>query len=95
MATKTSSLVLVMTFVLFGLVIPPDSPKMIGVAQTTKNPETEAENLIKLGHQQIDKSQYREASQSFQKALDIYQVINDREGVAFALIGLGRNHNSF
>ena len=55
MATKTSSLVLVMTFVLFGLVIPPDFPKMIGVAQTTKNTETEAENLIKLGHQQIDK----------------------------------------
>jgi CHAT domain-containing protein/tetratricopeptide (TPR) repeat protein len=95
MATKASSLVLVMTFVLFGLVMPPDFQKMIGQAQTTKNTETEANKLIELGHQQIDKGQYREASQSFQKALDIYQAINDREGVAFALIGLGRNHNSF
>jgi hypothetical protein len=55
MATKASSLVLVMTFVIFGLVMPPDFPKMIGLAQTTKNTETEANKLIELGHQQIEK----------------------------------------
>ena len=56
--------------------------------------EIEADRLLQQGNQQSQISQYREAFQSWQKALEIYREIGDREGEAKSLNNLGNAYES-
>ena len=58
-------------------------------AQTTQDRKAEADRLIQQGNQQYYKSQYREAFQSWEQALQIYREIVDRQGEATSLNNLG------
>jgi CHAT domain-containing protein/lipopolysaccharide biosynthesis regulator YciM len=61
------------------------------VAVTRK---AEAERLLEQGNQQFNISQFREALQSWEQALTIYQKIGDRQGEAFSLGNLGMAYES-
>jgi CHAT domain-containing protein/tetratricopeptide (TPR) repeat protein len=63
-------------------------------AQTTQDRRSEADQLINLGNQQFNKSQYQEALQSYQLALDIYRAIEDRKGEGYSLNNLGNAYDS-
>ena len=54
----------------------------------------EADRLLEQGNRQLDISQYREALQSWQKALEIYQEIRDRIGEADSLNSLGLTYSN-
>jgi tetratricopeptide (TPR) repeat protein len=51
---------------------------VVAQMQTKKERRQEAVRLYKLGQQQSDKSQYREALETFEKALVIFREIGDR-----------------
>ncbi|MGB3534461.1 MAG: tetratricopeptide repeat protein [Microcoleaceae cyanobacterium] len=59
------------------------------LAQTHKERKAEADRLLNQGIQQLNTSQFREALQSWQEALKIYQEIGDRKGEADCLNNLG------
>lgn len=59
------------------------------LAQTQAERKVKAEQLLEQGSQQLEKSQFREALQFFQQALEIYQEIGDRSGEADSQIVLG------
>ena len=50
------------------------------LAQTQSDKKAEADRLLQQGREQIYISQYREALQSWQKALEIYRDIGDLYG---------------
>ncbi len=64
------------------------------LAQTQSDKKEEADRLLQQGIQQFDISQYREALQSWQKALEIYRDIGDRNGEANSLNNLGNVYQS-
>ncbi|MEA5497567.1 tetratricopeptide repeat protein [Limnoraphis robusta Tam1] len=64
------------------------------LAQTQQQRKAEADRLLDLGIQQFNISQFREALQSFQQALDIYREIGNRQGEANSLNNLGNAYNS-
>ena len=64
----------------------PASPEL---AQTSERREAEADRLFDKGIEQSKVSQFREALQSWQKALTIYREIGDRQGEAYSLGNLG------
>jgi CHAT domain-containing protein/Flp pilus assembly protein TadD len=64
------------------------------LAQTQEERKAEADRLYQQGIQQYNKSQFREAFQSWQKALIIYREIGDRHGVASSLDNLGIAYRS-
>ena len=64
------------------------------LAQAQSEQQVEADRLLQQGNQQFQVSQYREALQSWQKALDIFQQIGDRGGVAKSLNNLGNAYYS-
>ena len=56
--------------------------------------KAEADRLFDQGNQQDDISQVREALQSYEQALTIYQTIGNRQGEADSLGSLGNVYNS-
>ncbi|KHG39450.1 hypothetical protein OA07_23575 [Aphanizomenon flos-aquae 2012/KM1/D3] len=65
-------------------------------AQTSQDQKTEADKLLEQGNQQFQRSQYKDAIQSWQQALVIYQKLKDRNGEANSLgnLDLGIAYNS-
>ncbi|WP_199333776.1 tetratricopeptide repeat protein [Oculatella sp. FACHB-28] len=62
------------------LVLPPASGSLTALAQTTPEDRiAEADRLLELGNQQYRVSQWQEALQSYQAALDIYRNLGVRE----------------
>ncbi len=59
------------------------------LAQTQSDKKAEADRLLQQGNQYFYISQYREAMQSWQKALEIYRDIGDRNDEAKSLGNLG------
>ncbi|MEM9274652.1 MAG: tetratricopeptide repeat protein [Cyanobacteria bacterium P01_F01_bin.143] len=59
------------------------------LAQTQSQRRAKADRLLDQGFQQSQISQYREALQSWQLALEIYQEIGDRNGEATVIGNLG------
>ncbi|WP_413167836.1 tetratricopeptide repeat protein [Capilliphycus salinus ALCB114379] len=59
------------------------------LAQTQQQRKIEADRLLNQGIQQGKTSQFREALQSFQQALEIYGEIGNRQGEAASLNNLG------
>ncbi len=59
-------------------------------SQNQNNPrKAEADRLLQQGIQQLDTSQFREALQSWQQALEIYREIGNRYGEGSSLNNLG------
>ncbi|MEB3828504.1 tetratricopeptide repeat protein, partial [Phormidium sp. CCY1219] len=58
-------------------------------AQTVEERQQEAERLLELGIEQYGQSQFREALQSWERALEIYRAIGDKAGEGNALNNLG------
>jgi len=58
-------------------------------AQTQNTSKAEADRLLQQGIQQRQRSQFREAIESWQKSLSIYQEIGDRRSEAGTLSSLG------
>ncbi|MBO1049894.1 MAG: tetratricopeptide repeat protein [Dolichospermum sp. DEX182a] len=58
-------------------------------AQTSQDRKAEADKLFEQGKQQYQRSQYKDAIQSWQQALAIYQQLKDRNGEAKSLNNLG------
>ena len=56
--------------------------------------QTEADRLFQQGIEQLNISQFREALQSWEQALDIYQEIGDRQGESKTLGNLGNAHSA-
>ena len=56
---------------------------------TPEQKKAEADRLLNQGVEEYDRSQYRQALQSWQQALTIYQEIGDRQGEGNALCNLG------
>ncbi|WP_293111265.1 CHAT domain-containing tetratricopeptide repeat protein [Moorena sp. SIO4G3] len=69
-------------------------PASPGLAQTVESPKAEADRLLNKGREQYKVSQFREALQSWQRALTIYQKIEDPQGVANSLNNLGLTYNN-
>ena len=59
------------------------------LAQTESDRKAEADRLLQQGREQFQTSQYREALQSWQKALAIFSDIGEREGEGLTLSNLG------
>ncbi len=59
------------------------------LAQTQAERKAEADRLLEQGREQFNPNQFREALQSFQQALEIYQEIGDLKGEADSLNNLG------
>jgi CHAT domain-containing protein/tetratricopeptide (TPR) repeat protein len=91
MASRFYSLVFIGLTGLFGLSLPLDlsSVSVIAQVQTVQDRKTEADKLVELGKQQNEKSQYREAIQSYQSALKLYRLIKDQKSEIASLITLG------
>ncbi|MEH2058266.1 MAG: tetratricopeptide repeat protein [Nostoc sp.] len=63
-------------------------------AQTSQDPKVEADRLLEQGIQQLRRSRYRDAIQSLQQALAIYQKLRDRNGESASLANLGNAYKS-
>ena len=57
--------------------------------QTNQDRKTQADKLLRQGNQQAQRSQYKDAIQSWEQALAIYQKLKDRNGEAKSLNNLG------
>ncbi|MEH2069934.1 MAG: tetratricopeptide repeat protein [Nostoc sp.] len=57
--------------------------------QTSNPNKVEADRLNDLGLEQLNKSQFQAALQSWEQALDIYRKIKDRQSEGKALLNLG------
>ncbi|MCA2553252.1 MAG: tetratricopeptide repeat protein [Microcystis sp. M04BS1] len=86
------SLLLAVTLPVVNGKLPPLIPAVM--AQNTDAREAEAEQLFLQGNQQVLTSQFREALQSLEKALQIYREIKDRQGEANSLVTLGLAYRS-
>ena len=64
------------------------------IAQNTDARKAEADQLLQQGIQQYQTSQFREALQSWEKALQIYREIKDRQGEVNSLGNLGVAYQS-
>ncbi len=64
------------------------------IAQNTDARKAEADQLLQQGIQQHQTSQFREALQSWEKALQIYREIKNRQGEANSLGNLGIAYRS-
>ena len=62
-------------------------------AQTSQDQKTEADKLLEQGNQQFQRSQYKDAIQSWQQALVIYQQLKDHKGETNSLNNLGNAYN--
>jgi tetratricopeptide (TPR) repeat protein len=62
------------------------------MAQSTDAREAEADRLLQQGFQQFQTSQFTEALQSWEKALQIYREIKNRRGEAASLGNLGQTY---
>ncbi|MEB3290571.1 MAG: CHAT domain-containing protein [Leptolyngbya sp.] len=69
-----------------GLAMPPSS---LAQAAPNEAQATEADQLLELGRQQYRASQFGEALQSWQTALEIYQALGNRTGEAKVLNNIG------
>ncbi|MDK2410666.1 tetratricopeptide repeat protein, partial [Aphanizomenon sp. 202] len=85
---------LLLTLILSLLPIPSYPLSTTAQAQTTQDRKTEADKLLEQGIQQFQRSQYKDAIQSWQQALGIYQQLKDRNGEANSLMNLGNAYNS-
>ena len=63
-------------------------------AQTSQDQKTEADKLLEQGIQQAQRSQYKDAIQSWEQALAIYQKLKDRNGEGISLGNLGNAYYS-
>jgi CHAT domain-containing protein/Flp pilus assembly protein TadD len=63
-------------------------------AQTSHDQKAEADRLLLQGIEQYHTSQFDAARQSWQQALQLYQVIKDRQGEGAALGNLGNAYKS-
>ncbi|MCT7986621.1 CHAT domain-containing tetratricopeptide repeat protein [Laspinema sp. A4] len=63
-------------------------------AQTVEELKQEAERLLNLGIEQYQRSQIRDALQSWEQALEIYQQIGDKAGEGKTLVSLGTVYGS-
>ena len=64
------------------------------MAQSVDTEKAEADKLLQQGIQQFQVSQFREALQSWEKALKIYREIKNRQGEAVSLGNLGNAYHS-
>ncbi|CCI31285.1 CHAT domain-containing protein [Microcystis sp. T1-4] len=64
------------------------------MAQNTNARKAEADRLLQQGIQQYQTSQFREALQSWEKALQIYREIKNRQGEMLSLGALGLTYDS-
>jgi uncharacterized protein HemY len=82
---------------IFGAILPVTPvTKLIliqAMAQTPEDKLAEAERLYMQGQMLLKTSNYNEASESFQKALSIFQALGDLEGEAKALHNLEKLEN--
>jgi CHAT domain-containing protein/Flp pilus assembly protein TadD len=62
-------------------------------AQTSQDRNAEALRLIQAGLQHLDRGQFREALQTFEKVLGIVRVIGERQGEALTLTSIGSVYN--
>ncbi|MFN9208040.1 MAG: tetratricopeptide repeat protein, partial [Pseudanabaena sp.] len=60
-----------------------------GLAQVTSDRKAEANNLLKIGNQQYENRQFREALRSFESASAIFNEIEDLGGRSNVLNSLG------
>ncbi|MFM7715737.1 MAG: tetratricopeptide repeat protein, partial [Microcystis sp.] len=81
------SLLLAVTLPVVNGKLPPLIPAV--VAQNTNARKAEADRLLQQGIQQYQTSQFREALQSLEKALQIYREIKNRQSEAASLGNLG------
>ncbi len=94
---KSWILLLLSLFGMTGLVVTPllfVSFTTSVLAQTQSDKKAEADRLLQQGNQDFYVSQYREALQSWQKALEIYRDIGELYGEGAVLDSLGRAYNS-
>ena len=64
------------------------------MAQSVDTEKAEADKLLQQGIQQFQVSQFRESLQSWEKALQIYREIKNRQGEAVSLGNLGNAYHS-
>jgi tetratricopeptide (TPR) repeat protein len=62
-------------------------------AQTVQGLRADADRLLESGNQQSQKSQYREAIQTWEKSLQIYREIKNRKGESNALNNIGNAYS--
>ncbi|CAN1208817.1 hypothetical protein TUMEXPCC7403_01250 [Tumidithrix helvetica PCC 7403] len=93
MASRIYSLSFVVITGLFAILCQTDLPFLTAQAQTTQDRKAEADRLLKVGNQQLAKSQYQEALQLCQSALDIYRSSDNRKSEGNTLIVLGCTNN--
>ena len=68
---------------------------LLSVEEIIGSPQkVEADKLLQQGIEQFQTSRYREAQQSWQKALEIYREIGDRNGEANSIMNLGLTYQS-
>ena len=65
-----------------------------GIAPDSATRRVEADKLVELGVQKLDKGLHQEALQSYQSALNLYRLIKNQKGEVTALIGLGDVYES-
>jgi CHAT domain-containing protein/tetratricopeptide (TPR) repeat protein len=70
------------------------SPPAIAQEVTSEERKAEGDRLLAQGAQQYRTSQFREALQSLEQALEVYQEIGDRAGEGATLIGIGAVYRS-
>ncbi|WNF14454.1 tetratricopeptide repeat protein [Microcystis aeruginosa] len=91
-ALLTLSLVATVTLPVVNSKLPPLIPAVM--AQNTNARKAEADRLLQQGIQQYQTSQFREALQSWEKALQIYREIKNRQGEMLSLGALGLTYDS-
>jgi CHAT domain-containing protein len=91
-ALLTLSLVATVTLPVVNGKLPPLIPAVM--AQNTNARKAEADRLLQQGIQQYQTSQFREALQSWEKALQIYREIKNRQGEMLSLGALGLTYDS-
>ncbi|OLT59633.1 CHAT domain-containing tetratricopeptide repeat protein [Moorena bouillonii] len=69
-------------------------PTYSALAQTIESRKAEADRFFKQGSKQYKVSQFREALQSWQRALTIYREIDNRLGQAISLNNLGLTYET-
>ncbi|MDZ8034431.1 CHAT domain-containing protein [Nostoc sp. DedSLP04] len=85
---------LLLVFILYVLPIPSSLLCTTVQAQTNQDRKIEAGKLLQQGNQQVQRSQYQAAIQSWQQALAIYQELRDFNGQASSLMSLGIAYDS-
>ncbi|MBE9107892.1 tetratricopeptide repeat protein [Nodosilinea sp. LEGE 07298] len=73
---------------------PAEAEATVAQAGATEDRKAEADALFQQGVHQVEQSQFRDALQSWEAALALYQDIEDIQGQADALTGLGFIHLS-